>query len=70
MIGEAVLYNFTLTSYTIRNHFENTKSGLRYFGSRPFKKELPSSLYLQLPPSQWIEIDMDTGQPISILKPQ
>ena len=70
VIDEVAFYDFALTSYTIRNHFENTKSGLRYFGSRPFKKELPSSLYLQLPPSQWIEIDMDTGQPISILKPQ
>jgi len=30
MIDEAVFYNFTLTSYTIRNHFENTKSYLLY----------------------------------------
>ncbi|GFD68584.1 LamG-like jellyroll fold domain-containing protein [Alteromonas sp. KUL106] len=70
VIDEVAFYDFALTSYTIRDHYKNTQDGLTYYGTRPFVKELPSSFYLQLPHSQWIEIDMETGQPISELRSQ
>lgn len=66
VIDEVGFYDFALTPYMINTHYQNARKGLTYFGSRPYVNALPQSTYIQLPESQWIEVDRKTGQPITV----
>ena len=68
IIDEVAFYDYSLPSYMVQHHFENTQKGLNYFGLTPNAKKLPEKLNLKLPENELMLLDRLTGLPASIKK--